>query len=138
MRKWGTRSQRVYDELDERLQRVCDRILHEVADVSLLCGFRGEQEQNEAFLSGASTLMWPDGNHNERPSKAVDLQPYPMPTRKEKLWASLGYIAGRAIGIGIEDGVVIRWGGDWDQDGDLTDQNFDDLFHLEIVCSTQR
>ncbi len=132
MRKWGKRSKKVYDELDSVLQTVCDRILHEVADVSLTCGFRDEHTQNEAFLAGTSTLMWPDGNHNQLPSKAVDLRPYPMPKRKEKVWASLAYIAGRAIAIGIEEGVVIVWGGDWNQNGDLTDQNFDDLFHLEI------
>jgi peptidoglycan L-alanyl-D-glutamate endopeptidase CwlK len=87
----------------------------------------------KAYFSGNSKLMWPKGRHNSLPSKAVDFQPYPMPKDKAKLWASLAYVAGRIIQMAAEDGVLIRWGGDWDSDGDLTDQTFDDLFHLEVV-----
>jgi peptidoglycan L-alanyl-D-glutamate endopeptidase CwlK len=105
----------------------------EVADISLICGHRGEAEQNEHFANGTSKLQWPDGNHNQYPSKAVDFQPYPLPRTKKKLWAALAYCAGRAIEIGKRHGLTIRWGGDWDRDGDLTDQNFDDLYHLEEI-----
>ena len=28
--------------------------------------------------------------------------------------------------------VNVRWGGDWDGDGDYTDQTFDDLVHFEF------
>jgi hypothetical protein len=132
MRRWGKRSEKVYLELDERLQRVLGRALREVADISLITGHRDQAKQNGFFLSGHSKTPWPRSKHNKMPSLAVDLQPYPMPSRKEKLWASLAYIAGRIIQIGVEEGVALRWGGDWDGDGDLTDQNFDDLFHIEI------
>ena len=27
----------------------------------------------------------------------------------------------------------IRWGGDWDSDGEIKDNNFDDLVHIEII-----
>lgn len=133
MRKWGKQSQLHYDTLDPRLQRIMDRVLHEVADVSITCGFRGEREQNELFVTKRSRAMWPTSKHNSMPSVAVDFQPYPLPKRKEKIWASLAYIAGRAIEIGIEEGVALRWGGDWNRNGDLTDNRFDDLFHLEIM-----
>lgn len=133
MRKWGKRSQEVYDELDPRLQRVCDRVLHEVADISLIDGFRNKETQDKAFASGNSEVEWPNGKHNKWPSLAVDFQTYPKPKRPKVLWASLGYIAGRMIQIGIEEGVALRWGGDWDRDGDVTDQSFYDLFHIEIV-----
>jgi hypothetical protein len=53
--------------------------------------------------------------------------------REVKLWGALGYIAGRAFAIAAEEGFRIRWGGDWNGDGDLTNQKFDDLFHLELV-----
>ena len=133
MRAWGRQSRAVYAELDERLQRVFDRVLTEVADVSLIEGFRNELKQNAAFDSGMSKVRWPDGRHNQRPSKAVDFQPYPRPAEDVMLRTALAYIAGRAIQIGIEEGVTLRWGGDWDRDGELTDQDFQDLFHLEIV-----
>ena len=132
-RKWGRRSAEVLVELETDLQWLCNTLLYEVADISLICGFRNEEDQNEAFSEGRSKVQWPNGKHNQLPSYAVDLQPYPLPERKEKLWASLAYIAGRAIEIGKRRGLKVRWGGDWDGDGDLTDQNFDDLYHIEII-----
>jgi len=84
------------------------------------------------FDNGVSTLRWPDSKHNRKPSRAVDLQPYPYPDYDPKLWGALGYIAGRAFALAQQEGIRIRWGGDWDGDGDLTDQNFDDLFHIEL------
>jgi hypothetical protein len=132
-RRWGTKSQQVYSELHPVLQYYLDKALQEVADISLVCGHRGQKEQNEAFDNGTSKVRWPDGKHNKIPSVAVDLQPYPMPTTEFKVAMGLGYIAGRIIQMAAEDGITIRWGGDWDKDGDVTDQNFDDLFHLELV-----
>jgi hypothetical protein len=85
------------------------------------------------FENQVSKFRWPDSKHNRKPALAVDLQPYPRPTTDVKLCAALGYIAGRAWAIAREEGVTIRWGGDWDSDGDLTDQTFDDLFHLETI-----
>ena len=131
MRTWGTRSQEVYDELDERLQRIVTRVRDEVCDISLTEGYRSPSRQHELFKQGKSKIAW-GGKHNQTPSLAVDCQPYPFSKRKEKQWAQLAYMAAHAIRIGIEEGVVIRWGGDWNQNGDLTDQTWDDLFHLEI------
>jgi peptidoglycan L-alanyl-D-glutamate endopeptidase CwlK len=104
----------------------------EVADISILEGHRGKFRQNKAFAENRSKVRWPDGKHNRRPSQAVDFQPYPVPERDVELWAALAYVAGRAIEIGKRRGLVVRWGGDWDGDGDLTDNDFDDLYHLEV------
>jgi len=133
MRTWGRRSKRVYDTLDPRLQVLVTRLRDEVADISLTSGTRDFMEQNALFEAGASTLRWPDSKHNKIPSIAVDLQPHPYPKYEPKLWGALGYLAGRAMAIAHEEGFAIRWGGDWNGDGDLTNQKFDDLFHLEIV-----
>jgi len=135
MRKWGEKSLAEYSTLDPRLQKVMDRVLQEVADISLLKGHRGQKEQNEAYYGDPqrSKLQWPNGKHNRLPSVAVDFQPYPKPESSGKLRTSLAYVAGAAVAIGRQEGLVIRWGGDWDKDGSLLDQNFDDLFHLEIA-----
>jgi hypothetical protein len=109
------------------------RVRDEIADISLLYGYRDRETQNTMFENKLTKLRYPHSKHNRKPSLAVDFQPHPRPTHKPKLWAALGYIAGRAVAIGDEEGVQLRWGGDWDSDGDLTDQDFDDLFHLEIV-----
>lgn len=132
MRTWSKRSKKVYDTLDPRLQVLVTRIRDEVCDISLIYGYRDRELQNTMFEAGASTLRYPDSKHNRRPSRAVDLQPYPYPEYEPKLWGALGYIAGHAVRIAKEEGFDVRWGGDWNQNGDLTDQNFDDLFHLEV------
>lgn len=132
-RAWSDRSLQVRATLDRRLQQLCDRTLYGVADISLISGYRGREEQNRKFREGKSTLEWPQSKHNTYPSVAVDFQPYPYPEDERKLWGALGYIAGRMHGIAQELGFKIRWGGDWDRDGDMTDQRFDDLFHIEII-----
>lgn len=133
MRSWGTKSTKVYDTIDPRLQDIMDYVLHNVADVSLLYGHRNEALQHHLFVTGKSQLDWPDSWHNLQPSRAVDFQPYPRPEREVKLWAGLAYVAGRAIEYARTHGWTLRWGGDWNRDGDLTNQDFDDLFHLELV-----
>lgn len=133
MKKWSNKSKKVYDQLDERLQRLVTRIRDEVTDISLTYGHRDREEQNTMYENGVSMLRYPHSKHNRKPSLAVDLQPYPYPTYEPKLWGALGYIAGRAHQIAAEEGFRIRWGGDWDGDGDLTDQTFDDLFHIEVL-----
>ncbi|MHC4700772.1 MAG: M15 family metallopeptidase domain-containing protein, partial [Planctomycetota bacterium] len=75
-RKWSPKSQRVYDQLDPRLQILVTRIKDEVTDISLVSGYRDFMEQNALFEAGASTVRWPDSKHNKRPSLAVDLQPF--------------------------------------------------------------
>lgn len=133
MRTWSRNSLNVYHSIDPCLRRIMDRVLHEVADVSLVSGHRNSDQQDDLYRAGRSKVKWPNSKHNTIPSRAVDFQPYPYPDNEPKLWGSLGYIAGRAMAIAKEEGVILRWGGDWDGDGDTTNQSFDDLFHLEIV-----
>ncbi len=143
-RTWGTRSQKVWDTLDPRLQLVVDFVRDVISDISLIEGHRNEEDQNAAFDRGASKLRWPQGSHNASPSRAVDLQPYPMPNVRAtdpdkarlanlKLWGTLGLIAGAARTYAFANGFRLRWGGDWNGNGILTDQTFDDLFHIELV-----
>jgi hypothetical protein len=112
------------------------RVRDEVGDISLLEGHRGEERQNEYFDSGVSEVRWPDGKHNKLPALAVDFRTYPFPTTEKRQFASLAYHASAAIMIGKEEGVTLRWGGDWNRNGDVSDQKFDDLFHIEIVETT--
>ena len=130
--QFGERSRKVLATLDPRLQRVVVELLKYV-DVSLICGHRDEAEQNRMKAEGKSQLAWPRSKHNTLPSLAVDLQPSPYPSNSEDLRAALGLIAGLAIRIADEHDVKLRWGGDWNRNGDVVDNKFDDLFHLEIV-----
>lgn len=143
-RQWGPNSLKVRATIDDRLALVMDFVLTVVADVSLISGLRDEAEQDKLVAEGKSQVRFPNSKHNRLPKAyAVDFQPYPMPNvnatdpaKREKarkeLWASLAYVAGAARVYAYANGFRLKWGGDWDMDGDLTDNNFDDLFHLEL------
>lgn len=130
--KFGHKSLAVRETLDPRLQWLVDELLLYV-DISLIYGTRGEAEQNALFGAGKSKLRFPFSKHNSNPSQAVDLQPYPYPRKENDLRAGLGYIAGLAVALARIKGFNIRWGGDWNMNGDVVDNGFDDLFHLELV-----
>lgn len=132
MRRWSAKSKRIRNTLDPRLQIVVDELLVWV-DISLISGYRDREEQNTLFENRKTQVRYPDSKHNRRPSLAVDLQPWPYPTNENDLRAALGYIAGLAMVIAKNHGWQLRWGGDWNRNGDVTDNGFDDLFHLELV-----
>lgn len=72
---FGSTSQARLATCHPRLQEICRTIIH-VYDLSIVCGHRGELDQNLAHASGKSTLRWPDSKHNTEPSLAVDIAPY--------------------------------------------------------------
>ena len=59
------------------LQTICNELIKEL-DVTILCGFRPEEDQRSAFINGFSKLEWPRSKHNKTPSEAVDMAPYPV------------------------------------------------------------
>ena len=113
---------------DPRLLEVCEAVVVWF-DCSILDGHRGEVAQTAAFEGGFSKLEWPDGNHNAYPSKAVDAAPYPYDDQdRERITLFAGFV----LGYARAKGIALRWGGDWDRDTEVADNNFDDLFHFEI------
>ena len=99
-------------------------------DCSILCGERPEEDQNEAYSSGRSTVQYPNSKHNTSPSLAVDVAPYPID------WDDLGrfyMFAGYVMRIAEDMNIKIRYGGDWDGDKHTTDHKFKDLPHWELV-----
>ena len=111
-------------------------------DFSIVWGHRKEAAQNEAFHLGNSKLQWPDSKHNKFPSEATDWVPYPGGFQRSREEFTL--FAGIVIGVAEmlysmgEIGHKIRWGGDWDKDGDLKDNSFDDLAHFELYIPGTR
>lgn len=59
------------------LQAVCNELIKQY-DFSVLCGRRGERDQNEAYKKGTSHARYPYSAHNKTPSLAVDIAPYPI------------------------------------------------------------
>ena len=118
---------------DKRLQRIFHKVI-EFWDCTIVCGRRGEEEQNEAYNNGRSNLRYPESKHNLSPSKAVDVVPYYNGVGID--WSdTLGfaYFAGYVKRIADEENIKVRWGGDWDGDKRNKDQNFNDLPHWELI-----
>lgn len=82
-----------------------------VKDITVLCGFRGQKEQDQAFANGTSKKRWPDSKHNIIPDAlAVDIAPYPLDWNDTKAFEALRrYAKGVAHGMGIHIRTI-----DWD------------------------
>ena len=128
MNKFGKESLKNLETCDPRLRTILHKVL-EIMDIKVLEGHRDNDRQDKLLKQGLTKLKGGDSKHNRVPSLAVDVAPYPVDWKDE---ARFAYMAGLAKGIGHELGVNIRWGGDWDLDGELSDNRFNDLPHLEI------
>ena len=99
-------------------------------DCTVICGHRGQVEQDRAFAEGKSQHKWPNGNHNASPSLAVDVGPYTIDwDDRERMVLFAGYVLGTAQQMG----VPLRWGGNWKMDWNIKENRFDDLTHFELL-----
>jgi len=114
---------------DPRLQAILKEAIRHV-DFTIMCGFRGPDEQEDAYRTGRSKVRWPNSKHNRKPSVAVDLAPYPVDWTDTARFARL---AGYIERIAHEQGVKLRWGGDFDMDGRTAGEKLVDMPHLEII-----
>ncbi len=119
-----------------RLRKLFNKVVQH-RDCTILEGKRSQIVQDEYFETGRSKVKWPDGKHNKNPSEAADVAPYPIPPNwGEDHWKDMVIFYEFAAIVRYEAaklGIKIRWGGDWDGDGDYRDQTFDDLVHFELV-----
>lgn len=132
MPRLGTRSRENLDTCDRRLVEVCHRVI-EIVDFAVVEGHRGQELQELHYAEGRSKVRWPNGAHNQNPSKAVHLLPWPFDSERDWLnFRHFDQLAGIVRGVSAMLGIRIRWGGDWDCDWDLHDQSFNDLLHYEL------
>lgn len=93
----GARSKVRLAECDARLQQLVTAVAADVDaglvpgvdDITVLCGHRGQADQEAAFAAGASKVHWPNSKHNSLPSRAVDLAPYPIAWGDREAFLSL-------------------------------------------------
>jgi len=134
MPKFGERSNRNLMQCDMRLQNLFYTVI-KYYDCSVICGHRDKKAQDTAYAEGKSLLEWPDSKHNVFPSEAGDVVPWftaPPHIRwndKVKFYEFAGFVQGIAVMLNIK----IRWGGNWDMDDELHDQDFYDLPHFELI-----
>lgn len=125
---FGASSLKNLNEAVDPLQKLFREVI-KLVDCKVIEGHRPKAEQDEAFNSGKSKLKFPNSKHNSMPSKAVDVVPWPLDWEDTKRFYRFGELV---VKTAKEMNIDLRWGGDWDGDGDYTDQTFNDLVHFEL------
>lgn len=129
MYKFSEKSLKLLEDCDERLQALCHEVI-KVMDISIICAYRNEADQNKAFAEKKSKLKYPDSKHNKIPSLAVDVCPSPVDWSDEsRFYLMMGVFKAKADSLGIK----IRLGGDWNSDNNLVNDGFIDLPHVELL-----
>ena len=126
---FGKRSQFNLSEVHPLLRKLFNEVI-KTYDCSVICGHRNQDDQDKAFQAGFSKVQFPNSKHNQRPSLAVDVMPYPIDWHDEK---RLYHFVGYTYRIAHELQIKVRSGADWDGDLDFKDQNFHDAPHWELI-----
>jgi len=135
--KYGKRSIERLDTIHPILRQIFINVLNfGVMDISIIYGVREKGEQDRLFKEGLSKLKWPHSKHNIaniwEKSLAVDAAPF-INGKASYNYNHCCYLAGLVMAESRKFGIRIRWGGDWDEDGEaITDQSFNDLLHFEL------
>lgn len=101
---------------DKRLQLLIKEAAKDSPfDFIVLCGHRGQEEQNAAYISGHSKKPWPMSKHNASPSMAVDVAPWPIDwdnTAAFKILSDHIQVIADRLGIKIRRGCTFSFK-DW-------------------------
>lgn len=138
MLRFGRASRQRLATVVDELQRLAQESLATgIMDFSVTDALRPKDRQNQYFAEGKSKVQWPDSKHNVLnpgdKAKAFDLTPWvDGKSSYDKYHCCV--LAGVVLTKAKELGIEIRWGGNWDRDLEpVTDQDFNDLVHYEIV-----
>ena len=124
MPHFGKRSKRRLKGIHPKLVSVLNELV-KIMDVTVIEGIRSKERQLELLEKGATKVKY--SKHMD--GKAVDLAPYPIDWKDRDRFHFMG---GMIRGIAKQLNVSVRWGGDWDSDGEVKDNGFDDLVHVEL------
>lgn len=133
MPKFSKKSLECLNSSSPELQKLFRTVIKKY-DCSIICGHRSKEEQAQHFKEGTTKVKY--SKHNDFPSQAVDVTPYPIPKdwgandwkERAKFYHFAGYVKAKAERLNIS----IRWGGDWNGNNTFSDQTFDDLVHFEL------
>lgn len=133
MARFGKSSKMKLTTVHPKLKFLFEEVVKEY-DCVIVCGHRNKENQDKVFREGKSKVQFPDSKHNSSPSMAVDVAPYiaykGIPWNDHRQFY---YFAGYVMAIAERMGTKIRWGGDWNMNNDVADQNFFDLPHFELL-----
>lgn len=107
-------------------------------DFAIICGMRTKAEQAELYAQGRTKpgpiVTWTLNSRHfsgaDGYGHAVDLCPYPIDWNDPKKFDA---IAKAMFAASKELGVSIRWGADWDQDGNPREKGETDSPHFELA-----
>jgi hypothetical protein len=120
-------------ECDIRLQQLALRSIEDSPhDFGITCGHRDKAEQDRCCDAGLSKTPWPTSKHNSYPAKAFDFAVYKGAQIDWKDEAAFRAVAHHIQAIAKDMGIKVRWGGDFNRNGDETDDRFVDLPHIEL------
>lgn len=123
----GPTSRQRLATVNPTLQAVVQRAFETVPfDVTVIEGIRSKERQAQLVKQGASKTM----NSKHLTGNAVDLAPYPVDWNNKERFNTL---AAHVLAAAKELGVKVRWGGDWNQNGDWKDERFYDGPHFELL-----
>ena len=131
---FGKKSELALSGCDFALQNIARQALAMgIMDFMVIEGQRSDETQHKYFVEGKSKVDAgsPAAKHNRKPSEALDAAPY---INGNLSWNKLHccVLAGIILAVAAKLGYKIRWGGNWDMDGEpITDQDFQDLVHYE-------
>ena len=137
MPSFSKRSRDNLETADVRLQKLFNEVIKEF-DCTIISGHRSPEEQFELFKKGRQEIdgVWKkvgatvtnlDGTvkrsrHNDYPSRAVDVVPYPIDWNNIKAFEEMGRVVKRKA---AELGISVEWGGEWPR--------FRDLPHFQVA-----
>lgn len=105
----------------------------------VICGYRSQEVQEEAFKNRTTKLHWPNSKHNSNPSQAVDVICSKNGVIDWKDYNRIYHFSGFVLGVAevlLQQGLIshkVRFGGDWNDNTILSDETFLDLIHYELL-----
>lgn len=116
------------------LQAIAQAAIREV-DFKVLDSTRGRDAQERAVAGGFSKVHFGKSAHNYVPAIAFDLFPAPYDWKNKQAFIRLSEVIlplPKKLKLKGLDGkpLVLRWGGDWDMNGDIRDGW--DMPHFEL------
>ncbi len=125
--KLGARSIERLNTINPDLRRVVLKAFETMPfDITVIEGIRTKERQRELVAKGASQTM----NSKHLTGDAVDLAPYPIDWNDK---SRFNLMADHVLAAAKELGVKVRWGGDWNMNGDWKDERFYDGPHFELL-----
>jgi peptidoglycan L-alanyl-D-glutamate endopeptidase CwlK len=99
--------------------------------VAYMGGKRTAEEQNQLFKEGYSQCDGYEKLSKHQSGNAIDLNVFVNSVSVENK-EMLCVIAGVMFSCASELNINLRWGLDWNMNGDIRDNKFNDMYHFEI------